>query len=117
MTVIEPWQVWWANLDPTAGHEQAGKRPAVVVSSRFHLALTGGSLVSVLPLTTRERPGWIHRIAVVGRGDMGGYVITEQVRTIARTRLVGHRPAWTLTADEIDDVRRVLAKMLDLATP
>ncbi|WP_416211116.1 type II toxin-antitoxin system PemK/MazF family toxin [Frankia sp. Cr2] len=46
------------------GREQAGQRPVLVVSSRFHLALTGGALVSVLPLTTRERPGWVHRVRI-----------------------------------------------------
>jgi mRNA interferase MazF len=114
VTAIEPWQVWWVNFDPTAGHEQAGKRPAVVVSSRFHLAVSGGALVSVLPLTTRERPGWVHRVPVAGRGKDRGFAITEQVRTVARTRLVGHRPAWVLTDDEITETRTVLAKMLDL---
>jgi mRNA interferase MazF len=114
MSAIEPWQVWWVNFDPTAGHGQAGKRPAIVVSSRFHLALTGGALVSVLPLTTRERPGWVHRVPIAGRGRESGFAITEQVRTVARTRFVGHRPAWTLTDAEIDETRLVLARMLDL---
>jgi mRNA interferase MazF len=108
---VKPWQVWWADLDPAEGHEQAGTRPVLVVSSPFHLAVTGKALATVLPLTTRERPGWLHRIAVKGPGATS-YVITEQVRTVAVHRLSG--PPQTLAAEEIADVRRVLAKMLDL---
>jgi mRNA interferase MazF len=111
---IEPWQVWWIDLDPTASHEQAGRRPAIVVSSRFHLALTGGGLLSVLPLTTRERTGWAHRVRIKIKDKPTGYAITEQVRTISRTRLAGRAPISHLADDQIRDVRAVLSKMLDL---
>lgn len=105
--------MWWLDLDPTVGREQSGLRPAIVVSSRFHLALTGGALVSVLPLTTRERPGWAHRVRIDAPGKRTGWAVTEQVRTLSRTRLSGHSPAWCLTDDQIAEVRRVLAQMLD----
>lgn len=36
---LRPWQVWWANFDPQVGHEQAGHRPAVVISTAFECAL------------------------------------------------------------------------------
>jgi len=108
---VKPWQIWWADLDPAEGHEQAGTRPVLVVSSPLHLAVTGRALATVLPLTTRERPGWLHRIPVKGPGAVS-YVVTEQVRTIAVSRLAG--PPQTLQPEEIAEVRRVLAKMLDV---
>jgi mRNA interferase MazF len=114
VTVVRPWQVWWSDLDPTEGREQAGRRPVVVVSSPFHLALTGEALISVLPVTTRTRPGWMHRVPVRPADRPTGFVITEQVRTIARTRLQGQRPAWVLTDEETAAVKRVLRQMLDL---
>ncbi|MEV4507722.1 type II toxin-antitoxin system PemK/MazF family toxin [Dactylosporangium sp. NPDC049525] len=49
MTAVQPWQVWWVDLDPTEGREHAGRRPVLVVSSAFHLRLTGEALVTVLP--------------------------------------------------------------------
>jgi mRNA interferase MazF len=106
--------VWWLDLDPTAGREQAGQRPALVVSSRFHLALTGGALISVLPMTTRERPGWDHRIRIAIPGRRDGYIITEQVRTVSHDRLTGSAASYRLTDQQIAAVRRVLVKMLDL---
>lgn len=113
-TRIEPWDVWWLDLDPTAGREQGGRRPAIVVSSRFHLALTGVGLISVLPLTTRERPGWAHRLRLDLSGQPISYVITEQVRTVSRARFVGRTPLTRLSDDQVRAVRGVLVQMLDL---
>lgn len=107
---IEPGSVWFCDFDPVRGREQGKDRPALVVSSEFHLQLTGGALVSVLPLTSVERPGWLHRVPVSG----GGWVITEQVRTITVQRFRRPAPEITLSDDELADVQRVLAKMLFL---
>ncbi len=114
MTAVQPWQVWWANLNPTEGREQAGQRPVLVISSVFHLRLTGEALVTVFPVTTRERSGWIHRVPVHPASRPVGFVITEQVRTIARSRLQGQRPAWVLADDEISAVKTVLRQMIDV---
>jgi mRNA interferase MazF len=106
---IEPGQVWFVNFDPVRGREQGKDRPALVVSSRFHLDLTARQLVSVLPLTSVERPGWVHRISV---GSGRGWVITEQVRTVAADRFRRYAPELTLSADELNEVRHVLGQML-----
>ena len=114
MTAVRPWQVWWADLDPAEGREQTGRRPVLVVSSAFHLRLTGEALVTVLPVTTRERSGWLHRTPVHPTNHPIGFVITEQVRTIARSRLQGQRPAWVLTDGEASAVKAVLQQMIDV---
>lgn len=106
---IEPGQVWFVDFDPVRGREQGKGRPALVVSSAFHLALTMGHLVTVLPLTSVERPTWMHRVHVASGG---GWVITEQIRTVSAERLRRPAPQITLTPDELDEVRRVLAQML-----
>ncbi|MFZ0833414.1 MAG: type II toxin-antitoxin system PemK/MazF family toxin [Mycobacterium sp.] len=106
---IEPGQVWFVDFDFVRGREQGKDRPALVVSSRFHLDLTANQLVSVLPMTSVERPGWVHRVRV---GSAAGWVITEQVRTVAANRFRRYAPEITLAADELNDVRHVLAQML-----
>lgn len=111
---IEPWQVWWVDLEPVAGREQGRSRPAVVVSSVFHLRLVRGELLSVLPLTTAERAGWLHRIEVALPGHKTSWAITEQVRTISATRLTGTSPIGQLDKDQTEAIRSVLSKMLDL---
>lgn len=46
-------EIWLVSLDPTAGHEQQGTRPVVVVSSAPFNRLTGSPVV--LPITTGGR--------------------------------------------------------------
>ncbi len=106
---IEPGSVWYCDFDTVRGPEQGNDRPALVVSSAFHLHLTGGALVSVLPLTSVERPGWLHRFALSAGG---GWVITEQVRTMAAQRFRRPAPEIVLSSDDLAEVQRVLAKML-----
>lgn len=106
---IEPGSVWFCDFDRVLGREQGKDGPALVVSSAFHLNLTGGALVSVLPLTWVERPGWLHRVPVA---NGGGWVITEKVRTIATRRFRRPAPEIALSDEELAEVRRVLAKML-----
>lgn len=105
---VRPGDVWFVNFDPVRGHEQGEDRPALVVSSYFHLEITGGSLVAVLPLTSRERPGWLHRIRIAGAG---GWVITEQPRTVSAQRFRRPAPELAPTGAELAEVRRVLARM------
>lgn len=82
-----------------------------MISSELHLKLTHGSLVTVLPLASVERPGWLHRIHVAAGN---GWVITEQIRTLSIQRF--RRPASeiSLSPDELTEVRRILARLLSL---
>jgi mRNA-degrading endonuclease toxin of MazEF toxin-antitoxin module len=66
-------------------------------------------------MTTTQRP-WAHLVAVAAPGGRVGYVLTDQIHTIAGTRLLGRQPAWTLSDDEVDAIRAVLARMTDLAS-
>lgn len=111
---IEPWQVWWVDFDPVAGREQGKTRPALVVSSPFHLRLVRGELLSVLALTTVERVGWLHRLEISLPGQKTGWAITEQIRTISAARLTGTKPIGQLDEAQIAAIRTVLRKMLDL---
>lgn len=106
---VQPGEVWFVDLEPVRGREQGKDRPALVVSSAFHLAITLGQLVSVLPLTSVERAGWAHRVHIAN-GD--GWVITEQVRTVSAQRFRRKALEIVLTDDELTEVRRVLAQML-----
>jgi mRNA interferase MazF len=81
--------VAWADLAPTRGREQAGRRPVLVVASRGYLdAVT--SLVVVLPVTSVDR-GWPNHVPLRGAHglDHASWAMTEQIRTISRDRLDG----------------------------
>ena len=106
---IDTGQVWFVDLEPVRGREQGKDRPAMVVSSSFHLALTNRQLVTVLPLTSVERPGWLHRVPV---GAGGSWVITEQIRTVSASRFRRYAEEIQLTDDERAEVYRILGRLV-----
>ena len=95
--------VWLVDLGPTRGHEQAGRRPALVVSAdAFNRGRAG--LVIVVPLTTRARGIPTH---VEVRPPAGGLHETswarcEDLRSVSTERLttgpLGVVPPETLGA-------------------
>jgi mRNA interferase MazF len=109
---IRPWEVRYADLDPSEGNEQVGLRPCVVVSSQHHLRLHAGRLVTVVPLTSTQRPGWSHHVKVERNGRIG-YAITDQLRTISGRRFSANWNGWQLTADEQAAVQAQLRRMTD----
>lgn len=83
--------VAWAELDPARGREQAGRRPVLVVASDQFLE-QADTLAIVVPATTVDR-GWPNHIPLSGSGlrlARPTFAMTEQLRTIARERLVEH---------------------------
>lgn len=66
-------------FDPQSGHEQKGRRPALVVSNTLFNERTG--LAIVCPLTTANR-GYPFHVAVTGGPQVEGFVMVEQVKSI-----------------------------------
>jgi mRNA interferase MazF len=83
--------VWLADLDPTFGHEQGGRRPVLVVSiDPFNAGLSG--LVVVLPLTTRIRRLPLHVPVSPPEGGLRlpSVILCDAARFIDRRRLIDH---------------------------
>ncbi len=66
-------------FDPQSGHEQKGRRPALVVSNTLFNEQTG--LAMVCPLTTADRRYPFH-VAVLNDPHITGFVMVEQVKSI-----------------------------------
>jgi mRNA interferase MazF len=66
-------------FDPQSGHEQKGRRPALVVSNTLFNQQTG--LVIVCPLTTTDR-GYPFHVAVTKNPNVTGFVMVEQAKSI-----------------------------------
>ncbi len=82
--------MWLVDLNPTRGHEQAGRRPGLVVSADAFNAGRAG-VVFVVPFTTRGRGIPTH---VEVRPPAGGlrepsWARCEDLRSISVERLVG----------------------------
>ena len=66
-------------FDPQSGHEQKGRRPALVVSNTLFNEQTG--LAIVCPLTTTDR-GYPFHVPVTDNPHVVGFVMVEQVKSI-----------------------------------
>lgn len=105
--------VVYVDLDPARGHEQAGQRPALVVSND-KLKPERSELITILPITTRERA---LRTRIALRPPEGGvrkpsWVIGEQIRTISIERVSS---VWGSVMDStMADVDRILQFLLKL---
>lgn len=102
--------MWFADLSPTRGHEQRGTRPVLVLSID---GFNGGpaGLVTVLPVTSTVRPIPSHVPVEPPEGGLGARsaILADQVRTIARERLVGRSGAVSRTTlCRVEEVVRIL---------
>lgn len=87
-------------FDPRSGHEQKGRRPALVVSNTLFNERTG--LAIVCPLTTTDRRFPFH-VAVLDDPKLTGFVMVEQVKSIdwhaRKAKRIG--PASEALLDEV----------------
>ena len=104
--------ILWAELGPGRGREQTGRRPVVVVSSNDYLAAVG-SLLLIVPVTSRDR-GWSNHVVLTGETALEhrSFAITEQVQSISRDRIVG--AAGSIDQDCLDRIRVYLRDFFDL---
>ena len=83
----------WVVFSPQAGREQAGHRPALVISPRvYHERST---LAVVCPITSNTQP-WPWKVMLPDGLAIAGAVLVDQVRSIdrgaRRLRLAGRAP-------------------------
>jgi mRNA interferase MazF len=101
MNLPERGALVWTEFSPHLGHEQAGRRPAIVLSPRlFH---ERSPMTIVCPVTSRER-GWPTEVKLPPDLPVSGVVLVDQIRSIDRTvrhfEIAGQAPRSVL--DEID---------------
>ncbi|EJG5414306.1 endoribonuclease MazF [Salmonella enterica] len=97
----------WLNFDPSAGHEQTGHRPCVVVSP-FAYNRTG--MMICCPMTTKEKE-WPWALALTA--DETSVVLTDQVRSVdwreRKAELKGQ-----VTETELAQIRYNISLLLNL---
>jgi mRNA interferase MazF len=69
----------WISLDPQAGHEQAGRRPAMVLSPSGYNEKTG--LALCCPVTSRVK-GYPFEVALPDDLSIRGVVLADQVKSL-----------------------------------
>ena len=66
-------------FDPPSGHEQTGRRPALVISKRLFNRGTGMAIVCPITNTFRNLP---FHVAIPEESELTGYVMVEQVKSV-----------------------------------
>lgn len=67
------------SFDPQAGHEQKGRRPALVLSNDLFNKHTGFAVVC--PVTNTDRGNPFH-LAVPSGSSLTGFVMVEQIKSV-----------------------------------
>jgi mRNA interferase MazF len=98
--------VVWLAFDPQAGHEQAGHRPAVVLSPANYNGRTG--LMVCCPLTTRIKG---YPFEVLLASQPGSAVLADQVKNLD-WRARGANRKGTVTDAELRQVRAKLRALI-----
>jgi mRNA interferase MazF len=69
----------WLSFDPQAGHEQAGRRPAFVVSPKIYNQKVG--LFLVCPITSRQK-GYPFEVELRAKGAISGVILSDQIKSL-----------------------------------
>ena len=71
--------VVWLNFSPKAGHEQSGRRPAVVASPKSYNKKVGLGLFC--PITSQIK-GYPFEVAIPAGMSMSGVVLSDQIKIL-----------------------------------
>ena len=106
-------EIWFADLRPTRGREQTGRRPVLVLSvDGFNAG--PADLIVILPLTSTHRDIPLH--VNVSKGDGGtrndSVILCEAIRSVSKDRLISR---WGVLSQEVmAEVEDRLRILLDL---
>ena len=104
--VINQYDIFWVDLNPTIGHEIKKVRPCVVLSPdemNFNI-----DTIIIAPLTTKSR-SYPTRVKITFE-KKSGWIILDQIRTIDKIRL--KEKAGHLEETKIAEVKGILKEML-----
>jgi mRNA interferase MazF len=99
--VPERGEIIWLTFTPQVGHEQAGRRPALVLSPAGYNGKVGLALLCPI---TRQAKGYPFEVALPGSLRIEGVILADQVKSLD----------WR--AREAERVGRVSAATLDEVT-
>ncbi|KKQ12086.1 MAG: Transcriptional modulator of MazE/toxin, MazF [candidate division TM6 bacterium GW2011_GWF2_36_6] len=116
-TTLKPLRgdIWIVNLDPIVGHEQAKKRPCLIVSNNI-FNQNPSELVVVIPLTSKyKKISWLVEIGEIRIGNVStmSYALCNHVRTVSLARF-SSKPVAHIKTDTMEKIEARLRMLLDL---
>jgi mRNA interferase MazF len=103
-------EVVWITLNPQSGHEQRGRRPALILSPRSYNDKTG--LAILCPITSQVK-GYPFEVLLPSGLPVSGAVLSDQVKSLDwRSRKA--EPICRLPADVTSEALDKLATLLSV---
>lgn len=102
VTVFEQGDIVYLDFDPQAGHEQKGRRPALVVSNDLFNRVS--SLTMVCPITHTDRNHPFH-VRLDERTRTNGVIMCDQARMLdlqSRNASFEEKAPEEIVADAVD---------------
>ena len=102
VTVFEQGDIVYLDFDPQSGHEQRGRRPALVVSNNLFNRVS--SLTMVCPITNTDRGHPFH-VRLDERTKSTGVVMCDQARMLdlgSRNAAFEEKAPADITAEAVD---------------
>ena len=98
----------WLSFDPRVGHEQRGRRHALILSPRAYNQKTG--LALACPITSRVK-GYPFEVPLPPAGDISGAILADHVKSLDwRERAAVY--AASATDDVLSEVRERLRVLI-----
>jgi mRNA interferase MazF len=101
----------WLDFTPQAGREQAGRRPAVVLSPRSYNEKT--SLAAVCPITSHAK-GYPFEVVVPQGARIGGVILSDHLKNLDWRQRQAQK-AGKIPRSLLDQVRARVAVLLGIA--
>lgn len=105
-------EIWYANLEPVQGSEQAGKRPVVIISgAAMNITL---QIVIICPLTSVTKN--IKGCTIIERNKINNLkkdseVLAFQVRAVSKSRL--SKKIGDISKNQVDLIKEGINTFLD----
>ena len=100
----------WLTFDPQAGHEQRGRRPALILSPRLY---NSKARLAIACPVTHQVKGYPFEVPLPAGGAIAGVVLADHIKNVdweaRRITFEAKAPADVLT-----DVRQKLRALLEL---
>jgi len=102
---MKQYDVYLADLNPTVGREQFGKRPVLVISNDYENLL---DVVTVIPITSLKegRKIYPNELFLPNELEKPSILLCQQIRTISKHRLIKKLTSITnyITRKKIVDI-------------
>lgn len=106
--VPQPGDLITISFDPQAGHEQAGRRPALVISEAVYNGRS--NLALICPITSQAK-GYPFEVSLPQGGACQGVVLSDHVKS-ADLKARNAKHIGTAPTDVIDTVRAYIALLI-----